>query len=249
MDEAFKTWKRVNRADRGGRSAANRVTTTIPVYFNIIQTTAGGNAVSDKMVNDQMAVLNAAYSNISFNTFTFVLAGVKRTANNAWSTNLAPGSTQEAAMKNTLRQGGASDLNIYTASLGQNLLGWATFPTSYARSPKYDGVVILFSSLPGGTAAPYNLGDTATHEVGHWLGLYHTFQGGCSRTGDGVDDTPAEKSWATGCPVGRDTCPREAGIDPIYNFMDYTDDACMNSFSPMQGDRMTSQWQTFRAGQ
>ena len=220
-------------------------TITRYVYLHVITASNGAGDVSNAMIADQIFVINEAYGgNGSYTTpYTFNLVSTDRTANDSWYA-AGHGSTAESQMKNALRQGGAGDLNIYSASPGGGLLGWATFPTSYSGNPANDGVVILNSTMPGGSASPYNEGDTLTHEVGHWLGLYHTFQGGCDETaGDYVADTPAEQSPAYGCPIGRNSCRAkgrkkvDTGDDPIHNFMDYTDDSCMFEFTSGQAQR------------
>lgn len=245
--------------DSGALAALAPGSVTINVYFHVIQQNgmagvSGTGYVPASWIDAQIDVLNEAFAGLGpdgsgANTpFRFARSGLDYTVNSTWY-NAGPNTTAERNMKNALRLGTAQDLNFYTNS-GGGYLGWATFPSSYSSNPKNDGVVCAWSSLPGSTAAPYNLGDTGTHEVGHWLGLYHTFQGGCNGNGDYVSDTPAERSAAFGCPSGRDSCAGKKflGLDPIENFMDYTDDACMYRFTGGQSSRMDAQWAQYRAG-
>jgi len=221
---------------------------TIPVYWHVIyaNTSLSGGYIPDSQIASQISVINNAYSSTGL---SFSLISTDRTSNATWFNTAGPGNSAQTSMKNALRQGGANALNVYSVGFnsgaGAGLLGYATFPSSYSSAPKDDGVVMLYSSVPGGTAAPYNLGHTLTHEAGHWVGLYHTFQGGCASPGDSVDDTPPEASAAFGCPSSRDTCSG-GGVDPIHNFMDYTDDACMNQFTAGQTVRLKSQMLTYR---
>lgn len=238
----------LSQRPHGGPSALFTAPKTVDVYFHVVNNGTGisNGDVPQSQIDAQIDVLNAAYARSGF---YFRLVQVTRTTNSTWYT-MGHGSTAEKQAKAALRQGSADDLNIYSANPGGGLLGWATFPSSYSSNPSNDGVVILYSSVPGGTAAPYNEGDTGTHEVGHWLGLYHTFQGGCNGQGDYVSDTPAERSAAYGCPTGRDSCTGKKfpGLDPVNNFMDYTDDYCMYEFTSGQAARMQAQWDAYREG-
>jgi len=228
---------------------SENATATLDVYFHVVYAnkTYDGGYVPDSQINDQINVLNQDYKStgISFN-----LINITRIESEDMFLRVAPDSEQEAGLKKAFRYGNASALNVYTVGLaegdGQGLLGYATFPMDFASNPMNDGVVLLYSTMPGSTQPKYNMGRTLVHESGHWAGLYHTFQGGCISPGDSVDDTPPEASAAYGCPEKRDTCPG-GGPDPIHNFMDYTDDSCMTGFTPGQAKRIKAQLRTYRA--
>jgi hypothetical protein len=217
--------------------------TTVSVYWHVITNGTSGKLTTTQM-QSQLNVLNNAYA---ASGFSFTLAGTETTTNSDWYSIAFPASGAEPsdakAMKTALHKGTKAALNIYSTTFSDGTLGYAQFPST--NNTTLDGVVLDYRSIPGGSLSPYNLGDTATHEVGHWVGLYHTFQGGCSGSGDSVGDTPAEASPAFGCPTGRDTCTA-TGLDPIKNFMDYTDDSCMNTFTAGQTTRMQNQWLTYR---
>lgn len=245
--------KKPDRPGGGGGGGGEDPPTAVPgagsividTYVHIICDDNGNNCASDELkVLDQIQVLNTAFGVNS--PYSFQLVGqITQHNNSSWLT-AGPGTAEERDMKRTLRDGDRGDLNMYVSTPGGGLLGWATFPSSYDGNPDNDGVVVLGGSLPGGDVAPYNEGDTGTHEVGHWLGLYHTFQGGCRGNGDFVADTPAVRSPNYGCPAGIDSCRKQSGLDDVFNYMDYTDDSCMFQFSEGQVVRAYEQSLQYR---
>ncbi|MEU4390255.1 zinc metalloprotease [Kribbella sp. NPDC023855] len=224
----------------------------VPVYVHVITDGTTG-ALTDSQIATQIAVLNNTYAGGEGGArsgFSFTLAGVTRTDNAAWFT-ANPGGTNEHSMKQALHQGGPNALNFYSTTAG-DYLGWAYLPDIVTKPGQayLDGVVIDWESIPGTSTAyagRYDQGETATHEVGHWLNLEHTFFGGCNAKGDFVDDTPAQKTPTSGCPEGKDTC-RAPGLDPIHNYMDYSYDSCYTQFTPGQVQRMGDAWLLYRAG-
>lgn len=226
----------------------------IPTVFHVVskeQLSPTATTRMNTMIAAQMKVLNDSYSGATAadaaNTpFRFDLTKTTWTVNPVWNT-VVPGKV-ERDMKAALHEGDSKTLNVYVADIGGGLLGWAYFPKGVNNNGRdyIDGVVMLDESMPGGTAGKYSLGDTLTHEVGHWLMLEHTFAHGCSASGDYVADTPREAMPQFNCPTGADTCTAP-GLDPIHNFMDYTQDSCMNMFTRGQAERMSDAWLAFRA--
>ncbi len=219
-------------------------TAAVPVYIHVMLDKNGNGDVTSTQINNQIAELNQDFgggeSIAAANTgFTFTLAGVDRYRNSQWHAD-----RQSTTYRSQTRLGGRNALNIWLVDF--NYLGIATFPWDYASNPKIDGIRVQYTSLPGGSATNYNDGKTASHEAGHWFGLYHTFQGGCTATNDSVSDTPAQSSSTTGCPEGRDSCAL-AGIDPIHNYMDYSYDPCYNQFTPNQSTRISDMWTAYRS--
>ncbi|KAA8893882.1 hypothetical protein FN846DRAFT_976985 [Sphaerosporella brunnea] len=233
-----------NVAAGGAQTSAQSASLTVNVYVHIID--GEDEAIPQEFVSEQLSVINSNFGpcGIAFN-----LVGVTHTVNPAWF-YVTMDSREEADMKAALRQGGYGDLNIYFAHLQQGMLGWCPFPEPdpTAEDRIMDGCVVSYLYGPGGEA-PYNMGRTLTHELGHWFNLYHTFQGGCNGGGDGVDDTPAQASAVYGCPAAApDSCPDSPGVDPVHNYMGYSDDQCMTEFTQGQMSRMLRSYALFRAG-
>jgi hypothetical protein len=235
-----------------GTQRSSLPSTKVDVYVHVITRDSGSGGVSRKRIKKQISVLNKAYagkaSDSSTKTgFSFALKAVDKTKNSDWyDWSPDPSGHDDVRAKTALHRGGPDDLNLYLAALKEDVLGYSSFPwdTSLAQ----DGVVVLNASLPDGKADGYNKGDTATHEVGHWLGLLHTFQNGCTSPGDLVDDTPSQDDGDNIflCSSKLDTCAAQ-GKDPVHNYMSYGDDTCLNRFTKDQAQRMARAWALFRA--
>lgn len=210
-------------------------TITINVWVHQIQNKRGTLGVlNSSQTPSQIASLNAAFSSLGVQ---FVLAGTTLSKNNNWYNDTG-------TYYNTLARDVTRNLNIYTNTASGNL-GYAYVPSGGGVvGNKWDRVVIYYRAFgnPGTYGAPYNQGDTTVHEVGHYLGLYHTFQGGCaaasgcSNNGDLICDTNPEGSPNFSPCTRSSACG--AWLDPTTNFMDYSDDACMFEFSSNQKNRM-----------
>ncbi|MEU3164244.1 zinc metalloprotease [Streptosporangium sp. NPDC006930] len=230
----------------GGRRGPNplrpALPITVPTWVHVL--TDGRLGAPDAAVRAQIATLNAAYSGGLGGADTgirFRLDGVTRTVSATWFREPV---THERVIKR-MRRGGPETLNLYLAQLGELVLGYSTYPHGYAKEPALDGVVVDWRSLPGGAMRSFDRGYTGVHEIGHWLGLLHTFEKGCEPPGDGVADTEPEGQPTEGCPLVKDTC-KGGGPDPIHNFMDYSDDRCMSGFTVGQAVRMQEMWAVYR---
>lgn len=259
--QAIENFTKQYKNNAGARLRSTAV--NIPVVVHIVYSDSAGD-ISDAQVLSQIARLNTDYNKQNADTanipavwqsaaanvgISFCLAvrdpnglpttGIirKRTSTTSWSTNDA---VKYSAQGGDDAWPSSSYLNIWVCNLGGGLLGYSQFPGGPAAT---DGCVILntgFGDQVGTVAAPYNLGRTVTHEVGHWLNLYHPFQGGCNG-GDSCADTPPTAAATYGCstfPLLGTGCSTTSPGIMFMDYMDYSDDACLYMFTNDQNARI-----------
>ena len=239
----------------------------IPVVIHVIYKTAAQN-ISDAQIRSQLAALNNDFANLNQDkskrpgVFNAVAADVKikfclaqvdpqgnKTTGIIRKSTTVDVFTADDAMKTSLRGGNnpwdnKKYLNIWVCALSGRSLGYATPPGSNAA---IDGVVIAFDvfGTVGSLRTSFNKGRTATHEVGHWMGLKHLW-GDTDCGDDGIDDTPRQKTYNFGMPVFPNvtSCSPNANGDMFMNYMDFSDDAAMNMFTNDQKKRVRALFAT-----
>jgi hypothetical protein len=242
---------------------SDRSVITIPVVVHVLWNTSAQN-ISDAQILSQLAVLNedfrkmnadassipSAFATLAADSeIEFCLATLDPNGNPTTGITRTQTSVAEFPYGPEIKftaQGGkdawprSQYLNIWIGNIEGTILGYAQFPGGSAST---DGVVIdyLYFGTMGTATYPFNKGRTATHEVGHWLNLYHIWgddDGACSES-DLVDDTPNQAGENYGCPAFPNvSCSNGPNGDMFMNYMDYVDDDCMKMFSTGQRNRM-----------
>ncbi|KAG4434906.1 hypothetical protein IFR05_009604 [Cadophora sp. M221] len=230
----------------------------VAVHFHTVSSAEKADAITDDALKAQFAVLKETYTKYDINLhWNGTVAS--RTVDDWLSQFSWPLTRNQVVQKKefltSTRLGGYNALNFYFyTGMADEFWGSCNLPkvnvtVDFEDSVfREDGCNINHLAMPGGPSPAVNLGYTAIHETGHWFGLQHVFLTYmCDETGDTIDDTPAASEFTVGCPIGKDSCPDMPGLDPIHNFMDYSDDYCMTEFTPDQKIRMHATYATLRS--
>jgi len=200
-----------------------------------------GGLVSTEDIEAQTAVLNSVYNEFGY---SFYINSIDSAVNAGWyyatdshkyETDPWDNDDQFLAMTQAMTVDVLNSINYFWTGASMTA-GLGVYPWSFSEEDSRHGIYCANYTLPGGSY-PYTEGYTGVHEVGHYFGLYHTFENGCSNPGDSVDDTPYQSDANTGCPSAPYSC---GSNDDVGNYMDYMDDVCMTHFTTGQQDRI--QW-------